>query len=478
MIKVYIKKIFYRLWNSPTFTSWGSFLAQTTSFFLVLPLVLKTFEVEEVTLWYLFSMVISLQYLADFGFKNTFSRAISFAMGGKTEITVINEQNNNENIKENNWNLVGDIIGNARIIYFRISVFVFVSLAVFGNIALYHNLVSVKDTLSAAIAWAIIIFTSTIKFYGSIYEFYLLGTNNVALVKRWEALSFLGSSITNFIVILWQGTLLSLVISSQVWVLFDVFRNRTLSRYLYDGRFRLFKSKKLDKKLFKSIWQAAWKSGIASIMNMGLVNLTGVIYAQIGNIESVASYLLSLKVLNTIRNVSMAPFYSKLPLFATLRAKGNIRELKNKAKFGMQLSHWVFVLLCVGVGLFVNPILQIIHSKTPFVTPLIWSLLALAYFFHRFGAMHIQLYMTTHHVISHVADTVSGVIFLLVSVLLVNYLDIMAFPIGMIVGYLGFYCWYSAKYSYNSINEKFFEYEVKVAFGPFICLALYFIFIL
>lgn len=462
------------MWNSPTVTTWMSYLAQMSGLVLILPLVLRNFSEGETALWFLFSSLIALQSLADFGFKNTFSRSIAFAMGGALDIKVI--KNNEINSKKNtNWLLLKEIILTARSTYLVLAFLTFFLLATLGTLSIIKPITNVNDKTSALLAWAIIVIVSSVRFYGNVFLVYLEGTNNIPLLKRWEALTYLGGVISSFFVLLLGGKLLSLIAVNQLWVLVAIIRNKYLCSYIFEGKFNNFVGIKFNKNIFNSIWPAAWRSGVAGIMNFGMVNVSGLLYAQIGSVQKVASYLLAVRILNTIRGFSMAPFYSKLPLLAKLRAEGKITQLVKKSMKGMQLAHFVFVFGVVSVGFGGDYLLRLIGSNTKFVPLLLWALLSLAYFVQRYGAMHMQLYLTTHHVIAHIADSVSGMVFIGVSLFLLNKIDLYAFPVGMLTGYLGFYAWYSAKHSLRSINMKFWEFEKKTSL-PAISLYLVFFF--
>jgi hypothetical protein len=53
---------------------------------LVLPLILTNLSTAEISLWYLFSTIISLQILINIEFSPTFARIISYGLGGATQI--------------------------------------------------------------------------------------------------------------------------------------------------------------------------------------------------------------------------------------------------------------------------------------------------------------------------------------------------------------------------------------------------------
>jgi hypothetical protein len=221
------------------------------------------------------------------------------------------------------------------------------------------------------------------------------------------------------------------------------------------------------------IWKPAWRGGISGLMSLGLTNLSGILYAQIGSSEVVASYMIALRFITEIRNISNAPFYSKIPLMARLRAEGNVKKLKEVAQRGMFIAHIVFSVSVVLVGLFCDDLIKLIGSNIHFVNAELWVLIALAFYAHRYGAMHMQLYLTTNHVIAYIADGISGIIFVACSIALIKPLGIYALPAGMLAGYLGFYVWFAAYYSLRSVNTNFFNFEKKAFVFPGTIFILY-----
>ncbi|GAB2527009.1 polysaccharide biosynthesis protein [Spirosoma aerophilum] len=464
-----------KLWNSPTIATWMSYSTKAISLFVVLPLILKRFTEGEVALWYLFSTIISLQGLLDMGFRNTFIRLFSYALGGLTDITsTFQTKVLTKKSEEPNWDLLGKIYANMVHIYGWLTILVIIVMGTLGSWSMLRPISFVKDSQSAWLAWGCIIIASAYKFYGSIYSNYLEGLNKIALVRRWEALTSAASITSCVIALAVNDSLLLLVFINQLWVILSVVRNYFLSRAVDDKQFEKIKTDySFDRKIFAAIWPVAWRSGLSGFMSNGLNNLSSVLYAQIGNSASVASYLLALRIIAQIKEISMAPFYSKIPLYARLRVQGDLNQLIQKAQRGMFLSHLVFALGVIAVGITSNYLLIYINSDIKFVSNELWLLLSVAYFIHRYGAMHMQLYLTTNHVIGHIADGISGVIFVAVTLLLINTYQIYAIPIGMIAGYLGFYAWYSAYYSYKSIHISAFKFEYKVSLVPFMLLIIY-----
>lgn len=455
--------------------TWGSFATRSLSLIVVLPLVLNRLSTSEIALWYLFSTIIGLQVLADVGFSPTFSRIIAYGMGGLStfEIKDLRNLKKSPALAEANWETIEKICSTMRAIYLRLTVISIFLLSTMGTWAMLRPISKMSDTRFGWIAWGVILLASSFNLLGNSYSSYLQGLNQIALLRRWEILTSLGAIGTSFIVLLTGGGLLGLVIANQGWLILNILRNYWLCSKIEGGRFRNFTRKKIDPIVFQAVWPSAWRSGLGAFMTYGLVQLSGIIYAQFGTESGVASYLLALRLMQMVSQLSQAPFYSKLPLLARLRSEGNLEQQIKVAKRGMTLAYWTYVVGFISLGLLSTHLLKLIGSNAEFVNPLLWGIMGLSVFAERYGAMHIQLYSTTNHIIWHIANGVSGVIYLVVSLSLFKKIGVYAFPLGTLVGYLGFYCWYSAIHSYKAFGLEFWSFEKFVMLPPLICFLLF-----
>ena len=475
-----IKKLFNRAWNSPTITTWTSYSAQALSLLGLIPLILKKFSAEDIVLWYLFSTIIALQSIADFGFRQTFTRIISFAYGGAKDIETFipgTRKAISDNDTSPNKTLLAGIVSTMKFIYARLTFILFVLMGIFGTWAMIKPVDKSPHIIQSWICWIIVLLVSCVNFYGKIYLNFLEGLYKIAVVRRVETIRSLAAILSSIAVLLLAPSLLNLIIVNQFWALTVIIRDWTLCKRVNDGLY-LSVSKKLpfDKQIFLKVWKPAWRSGISGFMSIGLTNLTGVVYAQIGNSAAVASYLLVIRIINQVRDISMAPFYSKIPLMARLRVQGDLPGLVKLVKRGMFLSHMVFITGFVFVGLFSGYLFSLINSKISFIDQGMWLLLGIAFFIHRYGAMHMQVYLSTNHIISHIADGVSGILYIIVALILTHYIGVFAIPIAMLAGYLGFYAWYAAIHSYKSMNIGLYAFEKGVLFLPLLIFILYAIF--
>lgn len=470
-----LQRFFYRFSDSPTLMTWGSFVTRSLSLILVLPLLLTRLSTAEILLWYIFSTIIGLQMLADVGFSPTFSRVIAYAMGGASAAELQHFRSIKQVINQvhPNWQTIEQICSTMRLVYLRLTGISIFLLATLGTLAIVKPISATANLTSAWIAWGVILLASTVSLLGNTYSSYLQGINQIALLRRWEILTSLGAIATSIVILLLGGRLLALVIANQGWLVLNILRNRWLCQLVEEGRFQKFTIQKINQTIFDAVWPSAWRSGIGVFMSYGLVQLSGIFYAQVGSVSGVASYLLALRLIQVVSQFCQAPFYSKLPLLARLRCEGKLEQQLSVAKRGMVLSYWTYVVGFIGLGIFTTPLLRLIGSNTEFVSPLLWGCMGLSIFAERYGAMHIQLYSTTNHIIWHTANGVAGIIYLAVSLTLFHQIGVYAFPLGTLAGCLGFYCWYSAKYSYQAFSLNFWSFERSVMLVPLGVIVIY-----
>ena len=454
--------------------TWVSHGAKMLSLVIVLPLVLKKLPEAEITVWFLFSLLSALYLICDMGFVQTFSRAIAYAMGGAERIRIFNHATDRSVSSEVNWSLIKRLCSTMYMVYSRLLLIVFVLFLIGGSLLLVKPISSCQDSATAWLSWVFVLAGSTIFLFGNLYSAYLQGINQIALLRRVEAFCFLGSSLTCACVLLARGGLLGLVFSNQIWRAIAVVAKRYSCGKVENGRFLDFRRFSLDRDVFKAVWLSTWRSGLGIFMSYGLVQLSGLFYAQIEGGKSLASYLLGLRLIQAISQFSQAPFYSRIPIMARLNASGSIEKLIASAKRGMFLAHSTYVIQIVLMSIFGPMILGIIGSKVPFPDNLLWVLLTLAIFAERYGAMHIQLYSTTNHIVWHIANGVTGAIVIVLSLSLIPVFGITAFPLALLIANISFYSWYCARLSYKAFKIPIWNFEKLTFVCPCVVLGLFY----
>ncbi|MFZ3140025.1 lipopolysaccharide biosynthesis protein [Polaromonas sp.] len=468
-----IKQLLFRAWDSPTLTTWSSLVARLGSMLFLLPLVLRHFSTAEVAVWLLFATVASLQLIGDVGFSQTFTRAISNIRGGArvSELGRISVQKNDSAALAMSSNELLRVLSTIRPVY-RLLAGVSFGLLLLLSFAVRKPIGYLPNQQDAWLAWIVVIIATTTSVWGNTYLAYLMGMERVAKLRRWETLFALLGIGSASVIVINGGGLLALILTQQIWVIIAVLRNRWLS--CQDTAFIESAHLAKDSEVIQIIWPAAWKSGVGVLMSFGLIQSSGFIYAMLASGAQLATYLLGLRIIQVISQLSQAPFYSKIPTLSRLCAQGKVSELLAIAKRGMFFAHLTYLSGFLLAGLLSEPLLQLIHSQTPFPETQMWGLLGLAFFIERIGAMHLQLYSTTNHVIWHIANGLTGVVMLTAGYFLFQKIGVMGFPLAMAISYFAVYCTISCWHSYRIFNLKFIDFDGKISIPPFLMVTLFY----
>ena len=434
--------------------TWSSFAARSLNLFIVLPLILKTFNASEISLWYLLWSMIGFQNLGDLGFNVTFTRAVAYSL-----------TDNAYNELQGSSFTTKDVVVVMSKVYKIISVVMLFLALIVGSLLLKKPITFLKNPLDGWISWGIVLIVTNISIYGFKYSAFLQGINWVHLYRRWEALTILAGSISSGIVLLAGGGLIGLVMINQFWVLVDVLRNRMLCNHYKKNIFIIKKSEKPNKELFSQLWNQAWRSGLGVLFSNGILQLFNLAYAQVFSPVILAPYLFGQRVIQQIVGFTRGTFYAKIPALNKMRSENKVKQIIYTSQRTMRLSYILFFAGMLVLLFFGNEILLVIKSNITLPPYLLLYVFGLGYLFERFGAMHIQLYTTTNDVIWHKANGITAIIIICIGIPLLFIGSIYALPIAFLAGNILFYSWYTSSYSYRALKTTFSKYE-KYLFMP------------
>ena len=455
--------------------TWASSLARALNLLILTPFILSYFESSEISFWFFLVTVSSFTFVFELGFGPTITRAIAYGFGGANSLKdPKGEGKPNVEFLSNIWRNIG-------IVYIGLTFLLLIVLLVMGFFAVEKPISYLPDAAIGWRCWWITIVGIAVLFFGNLFSVYLQGVGKLVLVRRYEALFSLASTLSLVTTIYLGADLLSIVMLTQFWNVVTVFRNWNLCRK--DPLFREIthlNSWKIDKNLFGELWQSSWRSAVGIIMSYGIINSVLFYYAQSEDVEEVGSLLFSYRILQMIITFSMAPFYSKLPELARLYSVGNRVELLQIGVKSVRNAHIVFVLLTTLLPFFAPTLLGLIGSKLPFMDADLWFIFVFAYFFERYGAMHIQLHSVSNNIKWHIANTVTGIVFFILILITHGTLGLYSFPISILLAYLSFYSWYSPILSQGVFKYNWISFEWRSSFRPFLYLVfftiVYFIF--
>jgi hypothetical protein len=434
---------------------------------LLLPLVLRRFDTTEIAVWLLFGIVLNLQILGDVGFTQTFTRAVAQVLGGARLSHFMGQHSAppDGEASENSIAL-GDLLGTMRAVFLACASAFAILLMIGGSLALLKPIGLLRNQPEGWMAWFLVVTATSTSVWNNYYTSYLIGANEIPLVKRWEIAFGLAGVFSTLVLLLVRAdcTLLELVAFQQTWVFLNCLRNRWLF-HRHTQQAAIPKGV-YSAELFAALWPSAWRGGLGIIMSIGLIQGSGLLFASLASPGEVAAYLLALRIMQAISQFSQVPFYSTLPTLNRLHTQRRTDEQLALAQKAMRRSHLTY---CIGffvVGIGAWMVLRAVGSHAEFVSPLMWGVMGVAFFVERLGAMHMQLYSTTNHIIWHIANGLTGALMLVMTLALFPWLRVLGFPIAMAIAYAAVYAPMAMWHSAHAFGIKLLHFERSVSLAP------------
>lgn len=453
------------VWMSPTLMIWASLAVRIGGLALLLPVVLVRLKASEVLVWQMLSTITLLTSWADFGFSPTFARVIAFTRGGGR----LADLHMPEAVRRRLAGRMGAlglhaVLATQRQVYRRLIAGAVLLAAIGGTAALIRPVAAMDRPIEGWIAWLITLGSTTIILLNGSLVSVLTGFDRIADTRRRDAVVGALQLTSAALVTLAGGGVAAVVACYSIWLVPLYLQNRRHARRLAVTPGDAESASQAD--VLAAVWPAAWRSGVGILMSAGVIQASGLIYAQYAPAATAAAYLLALRAMSAASQLSQAPFYSKLPSLAQLRGERRHDALIKLAERGMALAEWAFVLAALGVVFVAPRLLELIGSSVRLPGFPMMALLTMAFFVERYSAMHLQLYSLTNHIVWHIANGVTGALMIVLFLVLRPLVGDLAMPGAMLLAYGGFCAWYTSRLSFRALAVPRWSFERRTSVGP------------
>lgn len=457
--------------------TWGSQIVRLLSIVVVVPYVLKVYDANTAALWFLLSVIFGLVLVADFGLAPTFSRLISYAMGGAS----VKELGQFSDLSEVEINLPNDkalkeIVATMRGFYIGVLLLSGLALAIGGWFALSRPIELLPDSNTGRIASGIVFGITLITVWGQSYIAFLQGINQIAALRRWDMLIGLGQLISVSLALLNQVGFLYLVMVFYSWHALAVIQNAWLSRSLDNSGVYSAALNGFNKNVAVIAWPRIWRSGLGILFSLGAVQASGLIYAQLADSRAISSYLVHLRFIQAVCAFAQAPFYTKLPRMGQLVVGHRFDELRQLVVRGFLLTLGGFACGFLLLALIADYILPFVWSDAGIFDSMLWALMGLAFFFERLGNMHMVVYSLSNNIIWYILNGITGSVFIGLSILFFPEMGVYVFPIALMASYLCFHCVVSVWLSHRIFEINFPLFQLRTTLAPLSVLIIYALF--
>ena len=439
-----------KLSRSPTFMTWFNYFSLLGQLAIVIPVVTLTMSIEMLNIFLLINALFSLRLILDSGFTVVFSRMFAQAGAGLTWF------DSHDNLGVVNAKLMECLYIVSSRIYFRILFLSFCILSFIPYIV-FSDIIAIlpqQQQLNAVYAIIIACVVILISLYSKRYVGYLEGAGYLAEVQRMKALVNMASILLSLLVLFLFGDLLTLVIALYIG---EVYYLYWLAKFSKSHRKKIghHTSVVSDKELRNCMryqWSKAWRSGLGVMIGDGTLQGSGLLFSQIFSASESAGYLLALRVFAAVRLVSNAPFLSQIPRFNNLyitKAMGLLRQEVEERFVVVLMLNVILMFLSFFV---VIAFLENAEADVDFVSFEFWCFLVLASFSERLGALKLQYMALDNVIVWHIANGITSVVFIVLSLILYNYIGFIALAISMAFSYAFVYAMYSHYYLLKTKN--------------------------
>ena len=453
-----------RALQSTTLTAWISFGSRTTMNLGITALILVMLSVQDIAVWYLFSSVVAMGTLMDLGFSQTLVRLASYINAGaddlrRTEQGRVGGALDVEALRR--------LFATMSMIYVGVSVLMFLFLGVGGHFLVARQVNASAGAGSLWLAWWILSISASLVFQGKKYDSILRGLEYVPWVNGVDAVANLCAAALMAAALLSGTGILGMVVVWQSILLGAVLVKRARLKAIV-GDYPRFSPRHVDAELVRMAWSPSWRTGVMVFSGQSVSHFSGVIFAQFLEAPVLAKYLLALRFITLICEFSAAPFYSRLQVFAKLRAQGRTRDLYRLATNSVRTSLLIYVGLALPVGLLAPWAFRLLGADVTFVSQSLWAFMVVAWLLERQSSMHAQLYMTTNDVPFSAAYLGTGLGNLVLLVVLVGPLGLWAAPVSQLVAQSMVINWWTVRKSLRSLGHTVSRYVTTTFLPPFV----------
>lgn len=372
---------------------------QSLRLLLVTPLLVTRFDETEIAAWYLFASLNFFGTLMVGRFGLSFSRMFSFAMGGAESLEPKSgsAKPSKEDANSPNWHSFARAYGTLGVLMFLIGFLNLLVAVVMGVIGIGNLTQGHTGAGSIWLAFGIFQFTQFVLFNFRRYGFALVGMNYVAMNARWGMIFSILSVIVGSFVLSVGGGIVALVIAMQVIALLNPIRTRFLLSRVEGGRVLQMSAWRWDKEAFSWGWGPTWKGFLSELGFSGVMRVVAIVFTAHGSKSEIATYLFSMRMMETLVNFCQVPYSSIQPRLSRLLAAGDLRRLVVLLKQRYRIV-WLLTSVSVLFAAYAFPFgLELVGSNVDFMGTEEWLLLGALVLLVRFLMLNASVVALGNH---------------------------------------------------------------------------------
>lgn len=423
--------------------SYCGYILRFFSGVLLLPLMLRMLSSEEMGIWYVFLAIGSMTQMLDMGFSPTITRNVSYAYAGAGTLVKEGIEYTVASRDKVNYLLLAKIKKVSQRVYLYISLIALCLLLLGGTGYIYYITISMEGNFYYLFSWCIYSIALFLNFF---YGYWIFLLNGVGLIRQGQQAAIVSNIF--FLILAVLGLCLggSIMAVSCAYLCNGIII-RMMCKFFFNKHLHIPEidmSKNEMKEFMEIIWFNAKKMGITSIGAYLVLQVNTIFTSIFFDLKIVASYGLTLQVINFILSLARIPFTTYLPMLNEMRLKQDDVGFVRLMSMTFMLGGLIFLFCAGGLLGIGNYLLYIIHSNT-MLLPSSMILFMLFYLFLEYNHSNFATVITTRNEVPFVkASIFSGVAVIILSLINVQILNmgLWGLLIGQCLAQLAYNNWY------------------------------------
>jgi len=402
-----------RIFNSALVMTWLNIFVKVGMNIILLPIATLYLSSEELAYFLFIGTLLGIAYLAEAGINRVVLRATSYFKQGVSVLP--NNFKDIQNIKSDgkiNYKLLGELVQTSFGIYLVLSV---VSLLLFFTIGYLtsENLLSKQPNVrDAYITFGLLslfafLYIMQLRWIGLIQ-----GLGYLTNQKRAELFFGLVRIGLSILAIVFGYGVMGVVIGMIISIIMAHIFYR-LMFYKFINRSKIKEYQVFSKTMLLKLIPSAWKQSVLAWGSYLIYEGTVLLVVQLDDIKIIASYLLTLQVVNLLMRVSNAPAYSYYPNISNAIANNDMKKFKMLLFKSLKISMGLYIFGALTIYLIGNFLLNFIGAKATLLSGSLLELILFMYMLELHHVIHATIYTATNHIPFVLPALLSGLVIIL-----------------------------------------------------------------
>lgn len=390
---------------------------------ILLPAMMHYWNPQEQGIWQIFQSITLLVTLLDFGFKQSFSRNITYIFSGVTNLQKegVNSETATDKI---DYSLLKGTLNAMRKFYRWMALGAFLILLIGGTAYVIFEIMPKYDgsRTNLLIAWILLIVFNCYQLFTLYYDTLLFGKG---LIKRTQQITIIGQSaylLTAFLLLRYGGGLTA-VVSAQIVSI--IIRRFLAGRVFFTPHIKEQLNNvtaRPEKEVLSAIFPNAVKTGLTHLGGF-CVNQSAVFFGtHFLTLAQMGSFGITHRVIMFISLCGLVVYQSLMPKLANVRVSRDLVTLKKY--YIICVAALVVIVITGGISLITLApwIEKLFHSQTQFLPKTMIAAMVIIQLLEQNHVIAAGFIMADNKIPFFIPSLVSGAATICLHALLVGYL--------------------------------------------------------